>query len=244
MGELEFGGKTVLVVGGSSGIGNGIAQAFRARGASVHVWGTRPAAEDYAGSPSSDLTGLAYRQVDVADIDGVGALDPGFEALDILVLSQGGPMHDDSEFDLGNFQKQLDLNLASVMACAMKFHDRLKDARGSLIVIGSISAFHANATLPAYAAAKAGVARLVTVLASAWAREGVRVNSIAPGLVLTKAAKSSRDPAMAARAREIIPMGRTGTPEDMAGAALYLASPLASYVTGQTLIVDGGLSLT
>lgn len=243
MQDLDFTGKTVLVVGGSSGIGNGIAQAFRARGGDTHVWGTRSSATAYEGVAGSDMTGLAYAQVDAADPASVDALPPGFDRLDVLVLSQGGPMHDASEFEIANFQKQIDLNLTSVMACAMKFEEMLKASRGVLIVVGSISAFHANATLPAYAAAKAGVARLVTVLASAWAREGVRVNSIAPGLVLTKAAKSSRDPAMAARAREMIPLGRIGMPQDMAGAALYLASPLASYVTGQTLVVDGGLGL-
>ena len=87
--DLDFGGKTVLVVGGSSGIGNGIAQAFRARGASVHVWGTRAAAADYADSPDSDLEGLTYAQVDVSDFAAVEAAIPGFETLDVLVLSQG-----------------------------------------------------------------------------------------------------------------------------------------------------------
>jgi 3-oxoacyl-[acyl-carrier protein] reductase len=125
----------------------------------------------------------------------------------------------------------------------MKYEAMLKASRGTLIVVSSISAFHANSTLPAYAAAKAGAVWLVTVLVSAWARDGERVNSIAPGLVLTKAARSSRDPAMAAQAREMIPMGRIGTPQDMAGVALFLASPLAGYVTGQTPVVDGGLGM-
>ncbi len=89
MGELDFTGRTVLVVGGSSGIGNGIAQGFRARGAEVHVWGTRPSAADYAGVEGSDLMGLAYAQVDVADRDAIADNLPDFEQLDVLVLCQG-----------------------------------------------------------------------------------------------------------------------------------------------------------
>ena len=88
-GELDFSGKTVLVVGGSSGIGNGIAQAFRTRGAAVHVCGTRASAADYAGTAGSDLEGLAYTQLDAGDIGANERCSPGFERLDVLVLSQG-----------------------------------------------------------------------------------------------------------------------------------------------------------
>ena len=88
MNELDFSGKQVLVVGGSSGIGNGIAQAFRARGASVTVWGTRKSVQDYATSEGSDLTGLSYEQVDVSDERSIEAAT-GFSELDVLVLCQG-----------------------------------------------------------------------------------------------------------------------------------------------------------
>ena len=89
MSDLDFTGKTVLVVGGSSGIGNGIAQGFRKHGAVVHVWGTRPKAGDYSVDEGSDLSGLHYAQVDVSNFVTVETLKPNFKTLDVLVLSQG-----------------------------------------------------------------------------------------------------------------------------------------------------------
>ena len=88
MNPLDFSGKTVLVVGGSSGIGNGIAQAFRRHGAEVHVWGTRPSAADYKADDGCDLTGLRYSQVDVSDFAAIAANQPAFTSLDVLVLAQ------------------------------------------------------------------------------------------------------------------------------------------------------------
>src|SRR5690606_30925734 len=99
MNDLDFSGKTVLVVGGSSGIGNGIAQAFRRRGADVHVWGTRASASDYAGDEGSDLDGLGYSQVDVSDIDAIERLTPAFSQLDILIQCQGTVAYRRGEFE-------------------------------------------------------------------------------------------------------------------------------------------------
>jgi len=96
---LDFAGNNVLVVGGSSGIGNGIAHAFRQCGAKVCVWGTRPAAADYAGVEGSDLTGLGYAQVDVADPDAIAAAPDSFDTLDVLVLSQGTVLYQRQEFE-------------------------------------------------------------------------------------------------------------------------------------------------
>jgi 3-oxoacyl-[acyl-carrier protein] reductase len=113
-----------------------------------------------------------------------------------------------------------------------------------MIVVSSIAGFKANIGNPAYAASKAGAISLTKTLGQAWARDGIRVNGLAPGLVDTKLTKVTTDnPERRAGALASIPQGRLGTPDDMAGAALFLASPLASYVTGHTLVVDGGLSL-
>jgi len=103
MNELDFSGRTVLVVGGSSGNGNGIAQAFRARDAVVHVWGTRRGPEDYALEPGSDLKGLHYAQVDVSAADAVASCQPPFTRLDVLVLSQGAVLYGRGEFDMQGF---------------------------------------------------------------------------------------------------------------------------------------------
>ncbi len=244
MGELDFTGRTVLVVGGSSGIGNGIAQGFRARGAEVHVWGTRPSAADYAGVEGSDLMGLAYAQVDVADRDAIADTIPDFERLDVLVLCQGTVVYRRGEFERAGWDQVMAVNLDSLMACAAKFHDMLAAAKGSIIIVSSVSGFQANRGNPAYAASKAGAVSLTKTLGQAWAGDGVRVNGLAPGLVDTKLTKvTTEHPDRLRGALSRIPVGRMGEPADMAGAALFLASPLAAYVVGQTLVVDGGLSL-
>jgi 3-oxoacyl-[acyl-carrier protein] reductase len=241
---LDFSGKTVLVVGGSSGIGNGIAQAFRRAGAQTHIWGTRASGGEYHRDDGCDLTGLTYAQVDVSDFDAVKHWQAPFAALDVLVLSQGTVIYRKGEFDMTGFQKVMDVNLNSLMACAIKFHDMLKAAQGSLITVSSTAAFHATRGNPAYNASKTGAVGLTRTLAQAWAGDGIRVNGIAPGLVDTKLTKVTTDnPARLKASLEGIPMGRLGTPDDMAGVALFLASPLAAYVLGQTIPVDGGLIL-
>ncbi len=244
MAELDFSGKTVLVVGGSSGIGNGVAQAFRAKGATVHVWGTRAKASDYSVAEGSDLTGLHYAFMDVSDFDAIENYKAPFASLDVLVLSQGTVIYQRGEFRMDGFQKVMDVNVNSLMACAIKFHDMLSASRGSLITVSSTAAFHSTKGNPAYNASKTGAVGLTRTLAEAWAKDGIRVNGIAPGLVDTKLTKvTTGNPDRLAATLQGIPMRRLGTPEDMAGVALFLASPLAAYVLGQTIPVDGGLIL-
>lgn len=245
MKDTDFSGKRVLVVGGSSGIGNGIAHAFRERGAEVHVWGTRASAKDYAGIEGSDMTGLHYAQMDISDFDAIEAYAPPFTSLDVLVLSQGTVIYKRGEFRMDGFQKVMDVNLNSLMACAIKFHGMLAAAKGSLITVSSTAGFHSTRGNPAYNASKTGAVGLTRTLGEAWASDGIRVNGIAPGLVDTKLTKvTTEDPKRREMAIRGIPAGRLGTPEDMAGAAIFLASPLSSYIYGQTLIVDGGLILS
>jgi 3-oxoacyl-[acyl-carrier protein] reductase len=241
---LDFTGRRVLVVGGSSGIGNGIARAFLARGAAVDVWGTRASAADYASEPGSDLSGLRYARVDVADDDAVAREAASFDRLDVLVLSQGVVLYRRGEYAMEGFRQVLDVNLSSVMACCTALHPRLKACGGSVIVVSSTAAFHATRGNPAYGASKAGAVGLVRTLADAWAGDGIRVNGIAPGFVATKMTQvTTGDPKRLEAALRRIPVGRLGTPQDMAGAALFLASPLAGYVVGHTIPVDGGLLL-
>src|SRR3954465_6015019 len=103
--ELDFSGKQMLVVGGSSGIGNGIAQAFRARGAHVAVCGTRARPEDYSPEQGSDLTGLSYARLDVGSAGAIEAFTPPFDRLDILVLAQGAVLYRRGEFEMAGFRK-------------------------------------------------------------------------------------------------------------------------------------------
>jgi 3-oxoacyl-[acyl-carrier protein] reductase len=244
MDELDFSGRRVLVVGGSSGIGNGVAHAFRERGAEVHVWGTRASAVDYAGVEGSELSGLAYAQVDVGDRAQIAAADAFEAGLDVLVLCQGTVVYRRGEFEPQGWDHVMAVNLDSLMACATKFKAALAARAGVIIIVSSVSGFTSNRGNPAYAASKAGAVSLTKTLGEAWARDGIRVVGLAPGLVDTKLTKvTTEHPERREGALRAIPLGRMGTPKDMAGAALFLASPLAAYVVGQTLIVDGGLSL-
>lgn len=241
---LDFTGRTVLVVGGSSGIGNGIARAFLGQGATVHVWGTRPSAGDYDPAEGSDLSGLHYAQVDLSDPAAIERQAPALERLDVLVLSQGTVIYRRGEFDPAGFRKVIEVNLNSLMDCSLRFHAQLKASGGVLITVSSTAAYHATRGNPAYNASKTGVVGLTRTLAQAWAGDGIRVNGIAPGLVDTKLTKvTTTNPERLAASLERIPAGRLGLPADMAGVALFLASPLSSYVYGQTIPVDGGLIL-
>jgi len=255
MNDTDFSGQRVLVVGGSSGIGNGVAHAFRQRGAEVHVWGTRPRAEDYAGVEGSDLTGLHYAGVDVGDPDQIdSAPQPGGDGatLDVLVLCQGTVAYKRAEFERPGWDRVMAVNLDSLMHCCRRFKPALLPSGGpsgreggKVIIVSSIAGLGgSNVGNPAYAASKAGAMSLTRTLGVAWAPDGIRVNGMAPGLVDTKLTKvTTENPKRLEGALAAIPMRRLGTPVDMAGAVLFLASPLGAYMAGQTLNCDGGLSL-
>lgn len=240
--SIDFTGQTVCIIGGSSGIGNATAQTFRGCGAEVHVTGTRASEADY--DESSDLAGLTYHQLDTGDDTAIIALRQKFTKLDILVCSQGMVMYKRAEFEPENFARVVQVNLNSLMTCAGQLYDLLKEAKGSLVIISSTAAFHATVGNPGYNASKAGAAGLTRTLGKAWAPDGIRVNGIAPGLIATKMTKVTTDnPKRREATIQSIPLGRIGDPDDMAGLVLFLASPLADYIVGQTIIADGGLLL-
>ena len=238
--DLDFTGKTVLVVGGSSGIGNGVAQAFLAHGATVYVWGTK-AASEYRAEDGSDLAGLHFSQVDVTDFAALKRLILPFDKLDVLVTCQGAVAYSRQEFEIETFRRIVDINLNSVMACCMKVESLLSASKGNAVIFGSIAGYHSSIGNPAYASSKAGLHMLVRTLGETWARHGIRINGIAPGLVDTKlTAVTMSSPDRLELQLKKIPLRRAGLPADMAGPALFLASQLAGYVTGQMLVVDGG----
>lgn len=245
MNDLDFDGQRVLVVGGSSGIGNGIAHGFRARGAQVHVWGTRASADDYDAAAGSDLNGLHYTCLNAADEAALNAYQSPFDTLDVLVLCQGTVRYGREEFERPGWDAVMDVNINSVMDCARKFHPMLAASSGSMIIVSSVSGMQSNMGNPAYAASKAAAISLTKTLGEAWARDGIRVNGLAPGLVPTKlTAVTTENEKRLRGALRAIPQGRAGTPADMAGVVMFLASPLAAYVQGQTIIADGGLTLS
>ena len=189
-------------------------------------------------------TASITRRLDVSDPNAVETFKPAFDKLDVLVLAQGAVIYRRGEFEMEGFRKVLEVNLMSLMACATRFHAMLKQAKGSLIIVSSTAAYHSTMGNPAYNASKTGAMGLTRTLGEAFAADGIRVNGIAPGLVDTKMTKvTTANPTRLEGALSRIPLRRLGTPQDMAGAALFLASPLASYIVGQTIIVDGGLIL-
>ena len=176
--------------------------------------------------------------------DAIAQAPVPFERLDILVLCQGVVKYRREEFQPAAFADVVEVNLNSLMGCAAKFHPLLKAAQGALIIVSSTAAFHSTKGNPAYNASKTGAMGLTRTLGEAWATDGIRVNGIAPGLVDTKMTKvTTSNPERLAGTIARIPAGRLGTPQDMAGVALFLASPMSAYVYGQTLPVDGGLIL-
>jgi 3-oxoacyl-[acyl-carrier protein] reductase len=237
---LDFTGKQVLVTGGSSGIGNAAAQAFRRCGASVMVTGTRASAADYA---DSDMTGLAYRQLDASDTATTEAFDPGLSQLDVLVNAIGMVEYGRKEFGTASFQKVLQTNLTSFMQLSMRCHPLLKASGGAIVNVGSVASFKATMGNPAYSASKGGVLTLTRSLAQAFAVDGIRVNMLAPGLIKTKMTEVTwANDKRLDGAKAIIPLRRMGTPDEMANVILFLASDLASFITGEMIVADGGMT--
>jgi NAD(P)-dependent dehydrogenase (short-subunit alcohol dehydrogenase family) len=142
------------------------------------------------------------------------------------------------------FQKVVDINLHGTFRTASAFHPQLKDAGGCVINISSMYAAFGSPRNPAYGASKAAVSQLTKSLAIAWAPDGIRVNAVAPGFIVTEqSARSRQDPQHVANVTARTPMGRWGQPDDIAGPVLFLASPAAAFMTGTCLAVDGGYSV-
>ncbi|MEX0628057.1 MAG: SDR family oxidoreductase [Cucumibacter sp.] len=230
-----FEGKQVSVAGGSSGIGLGLARAFAEAGAKVVATGVDAADVARAGR----VAGIEFRVLDVTDAAAVGAFAERFDRLDVLVNCAGINLRQ-AEFTPENFDKVLNVNLSGAMRLCAAFRSRLGGG-GSILNVASMFAFAGAGHAPAYAASKGGIAQLTKSLAIAWAAEGIRVNALAPGWIETGMTEAAR--ADAVRNAAILsrtPMGRWGQPEDLVGAGLFLCSPLAGFITGTILPVDGG----
>lgn len=234
----EFSGKRVLVTGGSQGIGLATAQAFAANGATVLITGTRAAATDYA----DDLSAFTYIQADFARPEAAEAVAGAAGAIDILVNNAGTGRPD--EYSAAGFRAVIDVNLNAVMALSLALHPALKASRGAIVNMGSLSSFLALRETPAYTASKAGLLGLTRALADKWAPDGIRVNMVAPGFIRTRMTEVQRtDEAYEKRLLKAVPMRRWGEPEEVAETVLFLASPRAPYITGQSIAIDGGLML-
>lgn len=220
--------STALITGAAGGIGGALVAAFRAAG-------YRTIGLDCAAAEGVTV-------LDVTDTAAVTAFASGLDTLSVLV-NAAGVLRLREEFDPAVFARVVDINLTGAMRMAVACRPALAKARGAIVNIASMHALFGAPLSPAYAASKAGVVQLTKSLAVAWAEEGIRVNAVAPGWIETTMTGPAR--ADAARNRAIMdrtPLGRWGTPDDVVGPVLFLASDAARFVTGAVLPVDGGYS--
>ena len=237
-----FTGKVGLVVGGTSGIGAAIADALAAVGAVVTVTGAT-ADECTAARSSPGFRARDALAVDVRDECAVRGVIADLPRLDVLV-NCAGTLRRGVEHDVAVFEDVIAINLTGTMRCCTLARDRLAATRGAIVNTASMLSFFGGALVPGYSASKGGVAQLTKSLAIAYARDGIRVNAVAPGWVATALTQPLRDDA--ARDAAILsrtPLGRWAAPEDIAGAAVFLCSPAARFITGVVLPVDGGYAV-
>jgi 3-oxoacyl-[acyl-carrier protein] reductase len=231
-------GKSVLVTGGTQGIGKAVAEQFLAQGATVTITGTRIHPGCYEDPPA----GVAYIQADLTWPEARADVAAHFDHLDVLInnAGRGSPR----EYEQEEFEHVIDTNLNAVMDLSVRLHPYLKATRGSIVNVGSLASFLALKETPAYTASKAGLLGLTRALGDKWAPDGVRVNLVAPGFIATRMTEGARtNPEREKKLMRAIPMLRWGDPAEVANAILFLASPAASYITGQSLAIDGGLML-
>jgi NAD(P)-dependent dehydrogenase (short-subunit alcohol dehydrogenase family) len=240
---LDFSGRAVLITGGSRGIGRGIAEAFLAAGAYVAVCSRKEPDE----LPRVDGKTASFVSADVRDAGQVEKMVDEVVArlgrLDVLVNNAGGAPFAEAATASPRFsEKVIQLNLTAALHCAQQAN-RIMQAQGSggsIINIASVSGVRPSPGTAAYGAAKAGLVNLTGTLAIEWAPK-VRLNAISAGLIQTEQAHLhyGDDEGIAAVANTV-PLKRLGTPRDVAGACLFFASPLSSYVSGANLVLHGG----
>ncbi len=250
--DFDLSGKIAIVTGGSSGIGYEIAKALARKGARVVVSNRRKEEGEKAARTIKEMGGEAvYIPTDVSQQKSVkemvqGVLDQ-FGRIDILVNSAGIIIRkyaldlEESEWD-----QMININLkGTFLSCQAVGRVMVEQKRGRIINISSGAEKIGVEKRVAYCASKGGVSQLTKVLAMEWAQYGVNVNAVAPGFTKTPLLANliEHDPAFVSMVQGRVPLGRLGLPEEVAGAVLFLASDVGSYITGQTFFVDGGWTI-
>lgn len=233
--------QAALVTGGTSGIGRAIALALTEAGADVVVTGvTQGEVQNF------DIDGRALRVVklDVTLPEEIERLVSSLDRLDILVNCAGIILRDRQEFDPRQFARVIDVNLNGMMRVSSACHPLLARRGGNVINMASMLSFFGSGFVPAYSASKGGVVQFTRSLAIAWADDKIRVNAIAPGWIETALTKPLvQDERRSKMILDRTPLKRWGEPADVAGAAVFLCSPAAAFITGAVLPVDGGYSI-
>ncbi len=244
--KYDYKGTHVLVTGGTSGIGATAAEWYRESGAEVTITGTRGSASEY----DADLKGYRYLQMNVEDGASIDATAKALPKLDILINNAGMalPSLGLDEYEPEIFARAVNMLLIGAFRMARRTVDLIAESKieggGSIIGIASMSSYFGIGIVPGYGAAKTGLVGLTRTLAVQWGPRGVRVNSVAAGLTKSKmTAGTFEQEAWTKPTLDRTPIGRLGVPEDIAGAILFLTSPSASWITGQTLAVDGGFTV-
>ncbi len=252
MNGFDLKGKVAVVTGGNGGIGLGMARGLAAAGASVAV-----AARDMAKSAAAvqalealGAQGLAV-EVDVSREPSVAgmvqAVVERFGRLDILVNNAGINIRKSPEtYALDEWRRILDTNLTSAFLCSKAAYPfMLKAGGGKIINVGSMLSLFGASFAVAYGASKGGIVQLTRGLASAWAKDRIQVNAVLPGWIDTDLTIQARKdvPGLHDRVLARTPAGRWGVPDDLAGLAVFLASPASDFVTGAAIPVDGGYSI-
>jgi NAD(P)-dependent dehydrogenase (short-subunit alcohol dehydrogenase family) len=240
-------GRIALVTGGGGGIGSGIAKGLAAHGASVVITGRTESSlqETVQRIEASGAKAWAY-SVDVSDaaacVDMATRIASEVGDVSLLINNAGVIEYaamEDPQID-AVWRRIIDTNLSGPFNMARAFLSQLKATRGAIVNIGSIAGFVSTSNTVGYSASKGGVHMLTVALAKELGKDGIRVNTIAPGAINTGMSPSSNDASRRAALLRRVPLARIGEPEDLVGPVVFLASSMSAYVTGATLLVDGG----
>jgi NAD(P)-dependent dehydrogenase (short-subunit alcohol dehydrogenase family) len=249
MSEPDFGlkGRAALITGSTRGIGLAIARGMIAAGARVMI-SSEDAGDTVRVAAQLGMPGIAC---DVSDDRALEHLVQGTVAelggLDILVCNAGitGRPGGFEAIDMADYAHVMAINLRSQVVLTGLALPHIAERQGSAVLMSSLSGLRGNGAINAYALAKAGVAQLARNLAVEWGPRGVRVNAISPGFIATELSQPLLDnKAFMARRMAMTPLRRPGMPQEVAGAAIFLASRAAGFITGHNLVVDGGTLIT
>lgn len=231
--------RHIFITGATSGIGEAIAQAFLRDDAQVIATGATEQ-EVRKASLVANNKGIDFRVLDVRDDTAVQSMVKGIGELDVVV-NCAGVIQRSLELETEAFARTIDINLNGTMRVCVAARAGLKARRGCIVNTASMLSFFGGGLVPGYSASKGGVAQLTKSLAIAYADDGIRVNAVAPGWIATPLTQALQDdPQRAAPILARTPMKRWGTPADIAGPVMFLASAQAQFVTGVILPVDGG----